>query len=167
MRLFTYIPPYEGIPGLINEITHLRGLTPGAFLAVAQGTWSSPKHEPTAPSPIFDRVRLFFKEKVEEIQPKVEWSVQSWANSMGPQDSLNWHNHIDRTPGDPPEPNVFSGIYYVTRGGSSTMFHNGWVIKPEPGKLVIFSSGLRHMVPPHEGDTERLTLAFNARPEEK
>jgi uncharacterized protein (TIGR02466 family) len=38
---------------------------------------------------------------------------------------------------------------------------NACVTQPQPGRMVIFPSWLRHHVPSNESTTERVSIAFN------
>jgi uncharacterized protein (TIGR02466 family) len=101
-----------------------------------------------------------------------------------------WINILDRgglnTPHDHPGW-VWSGCYYArvpagereiggsiefldTRTNLRTLtvegaacFASKFVLKPEAGMLLMFPSYLRHWVYPNDSDTERITIAFNAR----
>ena len=83
---------------------------------------------------------------------------------------------------------TWSGVYYVDHGGSNpeadgTAIHlydpypartniffpelstSNVLFKPEPGLMILFPSYVPHAVPPHRGDRERISVAFNARRE--
>jgi uncharacterized protein (TIGR02466 family) len=96
-----------------------------------------------------------------------------WANINPPGSYHPTHNHPN---------NFLSGVYYVAvpSNGSHLAFHdprpisimprpakagrvtsNSWVQATVPGRMVLFPSWLRHFVPSNEGDSERVSIAFN------
>jgi len=96
-----------------------------------------------------------------------------WANINPPGAYHPTHNHPN---------NYLSGVYYVAvpETGSHLVFQdprpvlimprtatigrvtaNACVTQPQPGRMVIFPSWLRHHVPSNEGTTERVSIAFN------
>lgn len=99
-----------------------------------------------------------------------------WANIM-PRGSMphNRHTHPN---------NYLSGVYYVQvpAGGNSILFHDPKpqtnIISPrvaapneyntrnatlpvQPGLLIMFPAWLAHSVPPHDGETDRISISFN------
>lgn len=46
-------------------------------------------------------------------------------------------------------------------------FHSKVTLRPEAGRLLLFPSSLRHWVYPHQGQGERISIAFNARYQRK
>jgi uncharacterized protein (TIGR02466 family) len=104
----------------------------------------------------------------------------AWANIARQGNYHRLHNH----PG-----NCWSGVYYVDDGGppgpadplSGTLelvdprpftemvytpgepFGQRVRLRPRAGALVLFPSFLYHLVNPHHGDGERISIAFNAR----
>jgi uncharacterized protein (TIGR02466 family) len=96
-----------------------------------------------------------------------------WANINPPGTYHPTHNHPN---------NYLSGVYYVAvpETGSHLVFQdprpvmimprsgrlgrvtaNAAVSQPQPGRMVVFPSWLRHHVPSNEGTTERISIAFN------
>jgi uncharacterized protein (TIGR02466 family) len=96
-----------------------------------------------------------------------------WANINPPGAYHPTHNHPN---------NYLSGVYYVAvpDTGSHLVFQdprpvlimprtatigrvtaNACIAQPQPGRMVIFPSWLRHHVPSNEGTTERVSIAFN------
>jgi uncharacterized protein (TIGR02466 family) len=96
-----------------------------------------------------------------------------WANINPPGSYHPTHNHPN---------NYLSGVYYVAvpDTGSHLVFQdprpvlimprtatigrvtaNACIAQPQPGRMVIFPSWLRHHVPSNEGTTERVSIAFN------
>ena len=93
----------------------------------------------------------------------------AWVNLLRGGGYNKVHNH----PGA-----VWSAVYYVTDGepdpavpGNGLFefmdprpgnIHGGKeVIRPEPGLLMMFPSWLYHYVNPHQGKSERISIAFN------
>jgi hypothetical protein len=64
---------------------------------------------------------------------------------------------------------IVSGVYYVTVGDPvvSTIFEcsdgGELEVEPHPGRLVVFSGLMWHRVPKYEGETPRITIAFDVR----
>ena len=96
-----------------------------------------------------------------------------WANINPPGSYHPTHNHPN---------NYLSGVYYVAvpEGGPALVFQdprpvlimpwtgklsrvtaNACVAQPQPGRMVIFPSWLRHHVPSNQGTTERISISFN------
>jgi hypothetical protein len=46
-------------------------------------------------------------------------------------------------------------------GKLSRVTANASVAQPQPGRMVIFPSWLRHHVPSNQGATERISISFN------
>jgi uncharacterized protein (TIGR02466 family) len=110
---------------------------------------------------------------------KMEWTLHAWANVNRQGDFNRIHTHPGST---------WSGVYYVDTGttGSdqgSTPLHlfdpcqgrantflpglvaSSFVLRPEPGLMILFPSYLAHMVFPHTGEAPRISIAFNLRRE--
>ena len=117
-----------------------------------------------------------------DARPRFAWQVQAWANVSPPGAGNDAHAH----PGA-----YWSAVYYVDDGGApegqaaaltledprfpmNRMVQPDFrvkaqgfldatevVIRPEPGKMVIFPSWLRHRVPAHQGTRERVSIAMN------
>jgi len=78
----------------------------------------------------------------------------AWANINGPGDFNRAHTHGVRF--------ERSGVYIVEGDAGALVFEPDEIaIEPEPGKLILFPSGMRHRVEPYQGDTQRITIAFN------
>jgi uncharacterized protein (TIGR02466 family) len=96
-----------------------------------------------------------------------------WANINPPGAYHPTHNHPN---------NYLSGVYYVTvpEVGSHILFQdprpamimprprqytrvtaNAADAQSRPGRMVLFPSWLRHTVPANDGQTERISIAFN------
>ena len=111
-------------------------------------------------------------------QPRFAWAPQAWANVSPP----GAQNHAHAHPGA-----YWSAVYYVDDGGGTAGLrledprfplnrmvqpdfrlkaegiadHTEVTIRPEPGKMVLFPSWLRHRVPAHDGPRERVSIAIN------
>ncbi len=96
-----------------------------------------------------------------------------WANINPPGAYHPTHNHPN---------NYLSGVYYVAvpEVGSNILFQdprpamimprprqfsrstaNAADAQSKPGRMVLFPSWLRHNVPANDGQTERISIAFN------
>lgn len=123
---------------------------------------------------------------VAELRPQPDlskwtfrWIVHAWANVNGPGGFNRVHTHPGST---------WSGTYYVDTGAppaaaGGTPLHffdpcqgrantflqpilpSNYLILPEPGLMVLFPSYMPHMVFPHQGARERISIAFNLRKE--
>ena len=108
-----------------------------------------------------------------------EQMMTAWANICGRGAYHKLHNHPTFhwsgvyyvTPGDAVPDNPHSGAleFQDPRGGvEMTMtpgkpFGRTLAIQPEAGLIVIFPSWLHHWVNPYDGESERISIAFNAR----
>jgi hypothetical protein len=106
------------------------------------------------------------------------WTLRAWANVNGPGDFNRFHTHAGST---------WPGTYYVDTGapvdadgtplhffdpcqGRANTFLQPVVparysVRPEPGMMVLFPSYMPHMVFPHQGPRQRISIAFNLRKE--
>ncbi len=114
-------------------------------------------------------------------RPRFVFNVEMWANVSPPGASNEAHAH----------PNAFwSAVFFVDDGGASEdghlvlldprfplaqMYNSDLVfvdderripesshrVTPSPGKLVIFPSWLMHLVRPHSGPRDRISIAIN------
>jgi uncharacterized protein (TIGR02466 family) len=110
--------------------------------------------------------------------PGWDWSVYAWANVNRSGDFNKIHVHPAST---------WSGTYYVDAGDpadqeNGTPLHlfdpcqgrtmsfltelpSSVYVRPRAGLMVLFPSYVPHMVFPHAGRTERISIAFNLRKE--
>lgn len=101
----------------------------------------------------------------------------SWGNIIGLDQSIRFHRHVN---------SYISGSFYLTEGSAFT-FHNflgenlfsmmpattgeenyrsqqAFVIRPKPGRMILFPSGLHHSVLVSGETTKRYSIAFNTIP---
>ncbi len=99
--------------------------------------------------------------------------TESWFNKTekGQTHHRHWHPN-----------SLYSGVVYIKSSGTSggTRFitsqydtieygindsniynSRSWTVDPQEGSMIIFPSNLEHMVSEYEGDSPRITLAFN------
>ncbi|HEX5419353.1 MAG TPA: TIGR02466 family protein [Gammaproteobacteria bacterium] len=102
--------------------------------------------------------------------------ANSWANVIWRGQSIRNHRHNN---------SYISGSFYLSYGSTfnitNSEYHNlfgfmprtkessyrSWEsfwIRPEPGAIVLFPSGLYHNVSPEQSDGNRYSVAFNAVP---
>lgn len=111
----------------------------------------------------------YFREEPDEVKCLVEWTSnkirseivdiplvcsESWGVIYEKGDYINVHTHKQGDLIDSSTPNYFSFVYYInTPEGSSPLVFptSGYEVKPEPGKMVVFESRLRHEIPPNHG----------------
>lgn len=150
-----------------------------------QGGWHSTEDLLTWPSPCIqplqDRIVEAFRRATTRTSKGQGYSgkmqLTAWANVNMAGHSNETHNHPHC---------AWSGVYYVDvgtdtahpsdtglihfsdpRGGAGMMpdyfgvFGTSREIKPENGLMVLFPSWLAHGVRPHQGDGERVSVAFN------
>jgi uncharacterized protein (TIGR02466 family) len=114
--------------------------------------------------------------------PKFRTTIQlaAWANVNGPGSFNHYHTHPN---------SLWSGVYYVRAGayGDDDIRHAGKLkfydprgqidqlahpgqgfgknfnIAPEDGMMLVFPSWLAHSVNSFDSDTQRISVAFNAR----
>ena len=108
------------------------------------------------------------------------WTLYAWANV----NRSGAFNRVHTHPGS-----TWSGAYYVdprappadAEGGTPLHFFDpcqgrantflqpiltsSYLVRPEPGLMVLFPSYLPHIVSPHQGERERISIAFNLRKE--
>jgi len=88
----------------------------------------------------------------------IDYDIEMWFAKYNKGDFCRNHHHMPYA--------LFSFVYFVNcpRGSSPLIFkESGKRIKAEEGKIVIFSSTLKHYVPKNRCDN-RLVLAGNMRP---
>jgi len=107
------------------------------------------------------------------------WSLSAWANINRRGDFNQLHTHPGAT---------WSGVYYVDHGETDAaapataiqlydpdaaranlffpeLSTSNVLFMPEPGLMILFPSYVPHAVPPHRGERERVSIAFNVRRE--
>jgi uncharacterized protein (TIGR02466 family) len=107
-----------------------------------------------------------------DLQTKID-ITESWLNKTekGQMHHRHWHPN-----------SILSGVVFLSTDGETgklrlinsqyntfefdtvePSLYNAttWSVKPEAGKIALFPSGLEHMVDTYEGDTPRISLAFN------
>ena len=109
---------------------------------------------------------------------RIEWRLTCWVNVNRSGDFNQVHVHPGWT---------WSGCYYVDAGEPAQNSEGGLLnlidpcqgrsmtflpsipsrtyVRPRPGLMVLFPSYVPHMVFPHEGASERISIAFNLRKE--
>ena len=107
-----------------------------------------------------------------DLQTKIS-ITESWLNKTekGQMHHRHWHPN-----------SVLSGVLYLSTEGDTGKIRfvnsqynafefdtvepslynsSSWALTPEVGKVAVFPSSLEHMVDLYEGDTPRISLAFN------
>jgi hypothetical protein len=96
-----------------------------------------------------------FLKIINSVDMKIE---SSWGNILSDNDEVLEHDHVARTI-------ALSGILYLTEDGPGTYFKLlNKSIDEKIGKIVFFSSELRHSVPKIKIEKDRYTVAFNLIP---
>jgi hypothetical protein len=112
---------------------------------------------------IEEATRRLYAEFCRPPQP-TSWIFSARANMNRRGDFNEVHTHPGAT---------WSGVYYVDHGeypARTNIFFpelstSNVLFKPEPGLMILFPSYVPHAVPPHRGDRERISVAFNVRRE--
>jgi len=90
---------------------------------------------------------------------------EAWGNILNKGDHVAKHNH---TANHENFPVTASGVLYLTDIGPGTNFVDfNKIIKPEIGKIIVFSPHYNHLVEKYDGNEDRITIAFNGRIKEK
>jgi uncharacterized protein (TIGR02466 family) len=154
------------------------------------GGWHSPSGQleflGELRKPLIERMYLMANEATRRLALErgmtpfsVQWSFYAWANVSGTGDFNTTHTHPGAT---------WSGVYYVDAGdspgehdaaalrfldpmpGSAHAFFPYQLrpcpeLQPAAGLMVLFPSYVPHMVHPHRGSGQRISIAFNFRKE--
>lgn len=120
----------------------------------------------------------------DEMLKDIHYQLESWFHITTNTGYFAAHNHPNhawsgvycvRHDGDDPDsdsgkltfinPNLASNMYIdVTTAHLKYPYSSAPImLRLKPGQLVLFPSWLLHEVMPYEGNTERITVAFNAR----
>ena len=92
--------------------------------------------------------------QVTKMLPKIKY-LDAWGNMYSKGNFCKKHSHGDE------DVNI-SGIMYLDNTLPGTYFNRQDIeIKPEPGKIILFSSREEHEVRYMEEDKERYTISFN------
>ena len=109
--------------------------------------------------------------------PELSWTLQAWANVNRSGAFNKMHVHAGSTwsgtyyvdAGEPLDPDSGTSLHLwdPCPGRSATFLHvpDSVFLKPKAGLLVLFPSYLPHMVFPHNGNSARISIAFNLRKE--
>ena len=111
---------------------------------------------------------------------QMRWTLHAWVNVNDSGDFNRTHTHPGATwsgtyyvdTGDPP-PEAEHGtplcLFDACQGRTNTFLPplatSSFLIRPEPGLMVLFPSYLPHMVFAHRGTRPRISIAFNMRRE--
>ncbi len=121
----------------------------------------------------FDNVCEYFYGIMQAKESVEIYFTESWLNKTekGQTHHRHWHPN-----------SILSGVIYLDTEGTSgcTRFitsqydaieydivgsnlynSRSWSVQPEKGTMLLFPSNVEHLVEPYEGETPRITLAFN------
>jgi uncharacterized protein (TIGR02466 family) len=120
-----------------------------------------------------EATRRLLAEHRQEIRP-IRWTLSAWANvnrsgdfnMMHVHPGASWSGTYYVDTGDPVDPERGSSLHLLDpcQGRSLTMppqVPNSIFINPKPGLMVLFPSYVPHMVFPHNGNSARISIAFN------
>ena len=108
-----------------------------------------------------------------------QWTLHAWANVNGPGDFNRFHTHAGSTwsgtyyvdPGAPTDVEAGTPLHFFDpcQGRANTFLQPvvsaRYSVRPESGMMVLFPSYMPHMVFPHRGARQRISIAFNLRKE--
>ncbi|HEY1147131.1 MAG TPA: TIGR02466 family protein [Pseudoduganella sp.] len=182
-------PDSEALNASLREVVLERRRSSAGTVKTNRGGWQSNTDLQDWPEPavrqLLERVLELAKEYVARQtgrrDPAFEqgWKIRAWAN-------VNERGHFNRVHDHLGKYSFFSGVYYVNvgdieegrAGGGRTRFED-WslvaidtnretdvlrrdvLMSPRNGRMLLFPSSLMHSVERYEGDTQRITLAFN------
>ena len=171
---------------LLEETAAMRAQSPGV-VASNRGGWQSDKDFFNRTEPGYTTLRNHIVEAVRmtilQLAPNfdfnaVQFHFDGWIN-INPPGAFNApHSHSgsnSRLSGTyyvniPPDAPAQSGLFqfldprpYPARIEGASCFEDKYNIRPKAGLLMVFPSYLYHWVYPNEGDTERVSVAFNMR----
>jgi len=164
-------------------IAELRASVPGVGKSNVGG-WHSPPDFIRGAAPALaglrERIRAVVVDLTQLLMEPGDYGfgVDGWANVLSAGDYNGPHNHPNAT---------WSGVYYLTGtppGGANAavggkieffdprpaagmvyaadnMLQRRCLFAPRPGCMLVFPSWLQHMVHPHSGVGERVSIAFN------
>ncbi len=84
--------------------------------------------------------------------------VQCWANVMRKGDIIKPHTHMHRNISPS---HALSGHLCVKVDGSTSTYYDGEPICNVNGKIIFFPSTMTHWTNTYNGDSERITVAFD------
>jgi len=137
--------------------------------------WPDPGIDDLRKRVLYGLDQMVVRTSQREIEQRMK--VRAWANlaRTGAYNAI--HNHTPAlfsgvyyvSTGDPPRDNPRSGLieFVDPRPGShggampTHTFTKPILIDPEPGMLIVFPGWLLHTVHPYDGETPRLSIAFN------
>jgi len=171
---------------LLGETATIRAQSSGV-MASNRGGWQSKKDFFTRTEPGCATLRKHILEAVRmtilQLAPNfdfnaVQFHFDGWIN-VNPPGAFNApHSHSgsnSRLSGTyyvnvPPETPTQSGLFqfldprpYPARIEGASCFEDKYNIRPKTGMLTIFPSYLYHWVYPNQGDSDRVSVAFNMR----
>lgn len=110
-------------------------------------------------TPNFNILRKYILQCVSHHCPhssmwKDAWEIPNiWGLIYRKGDSTLEHDH---------SPSIYSFVYYVNcPPGSAPLKFRGHTIKPKNGRLTIFPSNLKHWVPKHKLNQNRIVISGN------
>jgi uncharacterized protein (TIGR02466 family) len=126
-----------------------------------------------------EATRRVLAETNEATRPP-RWTLRAWVNVNRAGGFNRIHTHPGSTwsgtyyvdPGDPPD-DAADGtplhFFDPCQGRANTFLPpqapSSYLVRPEPGLMVLFPSYVPHMVFPHQGSRPRISIAFNLRRE--
>lgn len=126
---------------------------------------------------LFNNIKFFYREAIKTFNIKydVPLKIQCWASVMNSGQEIKLHSHVQ-----PSEYAYLSGNLTIQCENSQTIYVNpihcianehDLFVKPEkyyihnhPGRINIFQSDIPHYTTKHQGNKERITVAFDIVP---
>lgn len=158
---------------LSNEIEFIKQLETKRLV----GNSATTKHD-ILTNPELSNIKVFIEEKLSEyfkqvVNPALDTSIyitESWANYTNKDEYHHTHTHPN---------SYFSGVFYLMADDRIEFYNErkevlevdkaeynhynsaSWWMPAKTGCLFLFSSKLKHSVPPVTGDYTRISIAFN------
>lgn len=151
--------PTTLLDSLREEILRREQLAP-SYPSHNVGGWRTPEDLLDSPCAAITQLRDRITRAVAQVDSR-PFALRAWAvvNRAGSYHKRHIHGNGA----------IWSGIYYVAPGdapSARTCFElpeGAQHITPEPSLMVVFPASLWHSVEPHHGTAPRITIAFDAR----
>lgn len=158
------------LPDLESTVLRMMKDAPNGVVVSNCGGWQSPPG--VFDQPEFKALHARIQKEVTRINPRLKMT-RGWANVNPPGTRNIVHIHPAC---------ALSGVFYIAAneksgdivfndprdvaiavGGLPNFVSRPVPLKPKPGMLLLFPSWLPHEVVENQSDTQRISLAFNAR----
>lgn len=182
-------PDSEALNLALRDVVLARRETTSGVVKTNRGGWQSDTdlqdwQDPASQQLVARMITLakeYVARQIGRHDPAFEsgWKIRAWAN-------VNERGHFNRTHDHLGRYSFFSGVYYVNvgdiesgqAGGGRTRFEDwtrvaidvnqnadtlrrDYLMTPRNGRMLMFPASLMHSVETYDGNTQRITIAFN------